>query len=420
MSVLKALPLRYRLPLIHGTLGLIGKWRARNWLTADNTRLRKGPIIVSAFYNEAIGIGRGGQLTADAIAAAGYDIIRHDLRPCFGHIRDQKAQLPGENAGVWLIHANAPEALVALISHSPDQWSQRYRIGFWAWETPKAPDDWVWLAALFHEIWVPSRFVRDALATAFHSQNRSELCLRLRVMPHPFPPKATATTPQRERFGLKSGLCHTLTLFDSKSSAARKNPWAALEAWQKAFPEPSDTACLTIKIQGLSDDPQTRSRLETMIGDRQDMRLFTERLSDADMDSFVASFDIVLSLHRSEGFGLSLLEAMMSGIPVIATGWSGNTDFMTADNSRTVGYSLIPIDDRHGAYSALKPDPAQVWADANTDDAAQALRELCSDAERRRILGTEARKVAARVNAPWSHQALYASLTPWDTPPKPL
>lgn len=404
MSLIKALPLRYRLPLIHGTLGLIGKWRARHWTKATSAQAKTGPFIVSGFFNESIGVGRAGQLTAQALEAAGYRVHRHDIRPCFGHIRDQKAQLPGKNGGVWLIHANAPEALVALLSHTPDQWSDRYRIGFWAWETPKAPEYWVWLAAYFHEIWVPSRFVRDALAAAFKAHGADQCVKRLRVMPHPAPEPPVKA--DRTAFGLSPETCEVLSLFDAKSSAARKNPWAVIAAWTKAFPVPDTQRRLTLKVQDLSDDITARTRLEALTSQRPDIRLFTKRLSDADMGRFAASFDVVVSLHRSEGFGLSLSEAMQAGVPVMATGWSGNTDFMTPENSCLISYQLIPLDDADGAYSAVKPDADQVWAEADTDEAARALYHLCTDAALRQRLGDAARAVSDQVNAPWSHEAL--------------
>ncbi|MFT3998355.1 MAG: glycosyltransferase family 1 protein, partial [Asticcacaulis sp.] len=110
MSLLRRLPLKYRLPLIHGGLEAIAWTRMGRWPRQDV--LLSGSLVVSGFFNESLGIGRAGRMTADALEAAGYTVIRHDLRPSFRHIIDQKATLPGQG-GVWLIHANAPEVLVA-------------------------------------------------------------------------------------------------------------------------------------------------------------------------------------------------------------------------------------------------------------------------------------------------------------------
>lgn len=401
MSVLRRLPLRYRLPLIHGGLEAIALTRSGGW--PRNDELRPGPLVVSGFFNESLGVGRAGRMSADALEAAGHAVIRHDLRPAFRHIPDGKAVLPGASAGgVWLIHANAPEALVALMTHPPDQWRHRYRIGYWAWETPQAPAQWARVARWLHEIWTPSAYVRDALLRAFEASGQTHLP-HVRVMPHPL--LGAAPAPDRTRFGLSANGCEVLSLFDVQSSPARKNPWASLEAWLAAFPAPSPAATLTLKVSAL--DVATEARLKARIGIRSDIRLYTERLSDADMDRFIASFDILLSLHRSEGFGLGLLEAMQAGVCVVATDGSGN-DFLDESNGYPVPYRLIPLNDPDGPYSAVPAAPAQVWAEPDLDAAATLLRELSGDRTLRSAKRDAARTTPARLNTAWSPQALNA------------
>ena len=106
------------------------------------------------------------------------------------------------------------------------------------------------------------------------------------------------------------------------------------------------------------------------------------------MAGLMAAADIVISLHRSEGFGLVPAQAMALGKPVIATGWSGNLDFMNKNNSALVSYSLIPVRDPEGAFQA----DDQKWADANVDEAAEWLRRLAGDADLRARLGAAAAK----------------------------
>ncbi|MCA1934378.1 MAG: glycosyltransferase [Asticcacaulis sp.] len=398
MSILRRLPLKYRLPLIHGGLEAIALTRMGHWPRAD--RLSSGPLVVSGFFNESQGIGRGGRLTADAFEAAGYAVIRHDLRPCFRHILDQKAVLPGKG-GVWLIHANAPETLVALMTHRSDQWRDRYRIGYWAWETPLAPPQWARLVRWLHEVWTPSAYVAEALAAALRAEGLDDLCGRLRVMPHPLlsaPPQADCA-----RFGLSPDRCEVLSLFDVNSSPARKNPWASIEAWLMAFPEPPAHAALTLKASCL--DTATQTRLTERIANRPDIRLLSERLSDEDMDRLMASVDIFLSLHRAEGFGLGLLEAMNAGVAVIATEGTGN-DFLTPDNGYPVPARPVPLDDPDGPYSALPRNPAQVWAEPDIQAAADSLRRLVSDPTARASKRAAARATPARLSARWSAEAL--------------
>jgi glycosyltransferase involved in cell wall biosynthesis len=263
-----------------------------------------------------------------------------------------------------------------------------------------------------HEIWVPSRYVHDALTVAFTAEGRLDLVDRLRLMPHPVPLPALKghgeRSALRESFGLQPGLVEVLSLFDTKSSAVRKNPWGSIEAWVRAFPEPAETARLTLKASDLGDDRATAQRLNAILADRDDIRLVADRFSDADMDRFTACFDLVLSLHRSEGFGLPLAEAMAAAVPVIATGYSGNVDFMDAGNARLIPYDLIRIDDVEGPYTGLETDPDQVWADPDLDAAGRAIRELADSHALRQRLGKAGREAVRRLSEPWRAEALAA------------
>jgi glycosyltransferase involved in cell wall biosynthesis len=120
------------------------------------------------------------------------------------------------------------------------------------------------------------------------------------------------------------------------------------------------------------------------------VRLFEETLSRPEMAQLIASADVVLSLHRAEGFGLLPAEAMLQGVPVVATGWSGNLEFMTPEDSALVGYTLVPARDPQGTYTV---EGAQ-WADADVGEAAAWLRRLRDDPELRRALGERGRAAA--------------------------
>jgi glycosyltransferase involved in cell wall biosynthesis len=406
MLGLRHLPLKYRLPLIHGALNLLARAKASGWAKAVPHGLAKGPFVVSAFFNETTGVAQGGRLSANAFRAAGYDLIEHDIRPCFKHYISEGAELPGRG-GVWYIHANAPEVLVALMAHEPAQWADRYRIAYWAWETPKAPRDWIRIADYLHEIWVPSRFVHDALVATFNDALRADLIPRLRVMPHPVPlPPPARHALSRARFGLSDELCEVLCLFDTKSSAARKNPWGVLIAWQEAFPEENPVARLTVKVSDLSDDRATERRLLAIAAARSDIRVMSDRLSEADMEAYIGAFDILVSLHRAEGFGLTLAEAMAAGVAVIATDWSGNIDFMTPENSRLIKSSLIPVSDPEGGYSIVKREPMQVWADPHIFEAVTDLRHLTDQPALRKALGEAGAQAIRDLHIPWRRDEL--------------
>jgi glycosyltransferase involved in cell wall biosynthesis len=425
MLGLRHLPLKFRLPLIHGALWTLARARAHDWAKADSTDyIRRGPLIVSGLLNESLGIGQAGRLTVTALRDAGYDVTEHDLRPAFRRILRQDAAWPeereadigglagrrqGESGGVWFIHANPSEAIIALLAHAPAKWAATYRIGYWAWETTKAPKSWVFVAEYFHEIWVPSDFVRDALSRTFTGAGREDLVQRLRVMPHPVPPLPANSAHKREEARIRFGLaapCEVLCLFDAKSSAVRKNPWGVIEAWQEAFPEAATEARLTIKIADVTQDTASAARLWDLVARRDDMRLVSEHFSDADMTAFIGAFDILVSLHRAEGFGLTLAEAMEQGVAVIATGFSGNLQFMTQDNSRLVPAALVPVKDPEGPYTGLDRDPQQMWAEPDLEAAAHALRDLVGSADLRNRLSSAARAAIAPLSEPWRQAAL--------------
>ncbi|MDO1557894.1 glycosyltransferase family 4 protein [Brevundimonas sp. 2R-24] len=400
MSPLRRLPLKYRIPLIEGGLSVLSGLRglARCKAPPPGGDIR-GPLVVSGFFGEVLGIGRAGDLTADALGAAGLNPRRVQLRPAFRRLLDlHRPAVEARPGGVWIIHANAPETEIALMVHPPRMWSTRYRIGYWAWETPEAPAHWVRPARWMHEIWTPSRFVADSLQAAFDRAGETELGARLRVMPHPV--EAPDIGPDREGFGLEDGVCYALTSFDGRSSFARKNPWAAIEAWRRAFPEPAQNARLLVRAVQIDVDPASARDLRELAAQRPDIVLSTRPLNRARMWRLLASVDFVVSLHRSEGFGLVPAEAMAMGRPAVATGWSATGEYIDDTCGAPVSYDLIPVEDASGRYRG-----DLFWADPHVDAAARAIRRLTEDHALRERLGQAARIKAREFTAPWAADA---------------
>jgi glycosyltransferase involved in cell wall biosynthesis len=172
----------------------------------------------------------------------------------------------------------------------------------------------------------------------------------------------------------------------------RKNPFAAIAAFHAAFGNRPDRILL-LKIGHPNHAPEDFARLAQM-AQAPNIRLDTRILPSDDCHALTACADIVLSLHRSEGFGLVLAEAMLLGKTVIATGWSGNTEFMDSSNAALVGYRLVAArDDRCIYRNAL-------WAHPDPADAVARLRQLADDAQARHAMGQRARTSAmARLGA---------------------
>lgn len=351
-------------------------------------RLRRGPVVVSGFHNEALGIGRAGRLTAQALRLAGFEVLTHDVRPAISGGGRGDFAIPGRG-GVWLMHCNAPEARLVLERVRREDLTGRYRIGYWAWELPKAPQDWLETARLFDEIWTPSHFTTDSL----------QACgVPVRTMPHP----TFDLEPSSDggRFGMAQGVVNFLAMADMRSSAARKNPLGAIEAFRRAYPSAQPKAALTVKIVRPDVDPAGMQALADAAGGRADIRFLTEELDAADVLGLIAAADVLVSLHRAEGFGLTLSEALGLGRAALATGWSGNMQFMADLPDALVPFRLVPVRDGAGVYQG------QVWADPDLDAAAAAIRRLTNDPVLRAAIGVAGRQAVLDLNRSWSREAL--------------
>jgi glycosyltransferase involved in cell wall biosynthesis len=257
-----------------------------------------------------------------------------------------------------------------LLAETPSSlWSDHFNVGYWFWEIEHVPDFFVSATSVFDEIWVATNFVRQVLGQV--------LDIPVRCVPLPVrslwesPPFVDGCFPE-------PGPCRFLVTLDLNSVVARKNPAAAIDAFQLAFPaEISGGPSLLVKTMNGHLHPAELHKLIRRAARRSDIEVRDEVLSRSDQDALIASSSCLVSLHRSEGLGLHLAEAMALGVPVIATGYSGNLDFMNSSNSRLIDYELVDIDDA-GPYTGCGK-----WAEPDVEAAAQAMRELEGDRQYR-------------------------------------
>jgi glycosyltransferase involved in cell wall biosynthesis len=160
---------------------------------------------------------------------------------------------------------------------------------------------------------------------------------------------------------------------DTRSSLARKNPAGAVKAFAEAFDE-SPAARLLLKLNGPDDAMTAFTASLGSLAQRSNITILRNHLDEAALDALYAGADVLLSLHRAEGFGLPMLEALARGIPVVATAWSGNVDFTDGGNSLQVPFRLVPVDDPAAIYSGSR------WAEPDLAAAAAGLRRLADDA----------------------------------------
>jgi glycosyltransferase involved in cell wall biosynthesis len=346
-------------------------------------------IVVGGEISRASGLGEGARLMLAALRGLG--VATWAL--------EAGLSVPGQAAAArspqilppgapLILHVNAPVLPAALLRLKRDLVRGRLVVGYWAWELPVVPDSWRHGAQFVHEIWTPSRFSAAALERLAPG--------RVRVVPHPVatrPPVASAL--RRADFGLPDDAFLTLVSFSLASSFERKNPLGAIAAFREAFGQRTDRV-LCLKVLHSDHAPADLARLVATIDGAPNIRLETRLLPEADSHALTQCADVVLSLHRSEGFGLVPAEAMLLGRPVVATDFSGTTDFIDSGCAMPVPYRLIPARDPRGVFEA----PGADWADADIGAAAQALRLLAGDPALRARIGAAGRAAAmARLGA---------------------
>lgn len=317
------------------------------------------------------GIAENVRSYARALAQAAYPFLIFDLD--VGEIsRQQDCSMERHfsdtlrySSNVFFINAEQMEIARAVLGRPV--FSGRHNIGFWAWELAKYPHAWHGAFNLVDEVWVPSGFVRDAIGAA---TGKPVLCL-----PTPIefkPPQGM----DRTHFGLPSDEFVFLFSFDFNSFVSRKNPAAVIAAFRQAFGDGTQGVRLLVKSTNGGQFPAEWAAIREQAAGDPRIEVRDGFLSRGEMFGLQNCADCYVSLHRAEGFGLGMAECMFLGKPVVATGYSGNLDFMDRENSLLVDCTLIPV--RAGEYPYWQ---GQCWADPSVAQAARFMRQVFDDRE---------------------------------------
>jgi glycosyltransferase involved in cell wall biosynthesis len=345
-------------------------------------RKRNPPVLpwgvnVAGYFESELGVGEAARLVVAALDSANVALLPVHGRSVpssrqghpFTSLDSAAARFP-----VNLVCVNA-DGLPSFREEVGDGFfADRHTIGMWWWEVSRTPAQWRSTFELVDEIWVGSEHVAKALSVD------SPVPVYTVTLPVPCPHVEPVS---RELLGLPDGYTF-LFMFDYHSVFERKNPLAVIEAFRRAF-EPGSGASLALKCINSADDPNGHARLLAAVDGHADVRILDGYLSPAENDALIAACDCYVSLHRSEGFGLTPAEAMALGKPVIATGYSGNLDYMTSKNSYLVDYELTDI----GPGNAPYPAEGQ-WAEPDVEHAARLMREVFENREAARATGARA------------------------------
>jgi glycosyltransferase involved in cell wall biosynthesis/SAM-dependent methyltransferase len=321
-------------------------------------------VNVAGYFDAVLGVGEAARQMIGALEAEHIQVAPIGLTSGASPRDEQLAlETAAPRFPVNLICVNADMVPTFAQQVGPGFFADRHSIGYWWWEVSRFPERWLGSFDYLDEVWAGSRHVAEALAEV------SPIPV-LRIPPPVEVPEPPALT--RAELGLPEGFLF-LFVFDYNSVFERKNPLAVVEAYTRAF-DLDDGAALVFKSINHVGDPANHARLLAATAERADVHVIERTVSRSEKDAMVAACDCFVSLHRSEGFGFTLAEAMWLGRPVVATAYSGNLDYMTATNSYLVDCRLVPIG---GGADPYPPDG--VWAEPDVEHAARLMREVFDD-----------------------------------------
>jgi glycosyltransferase involved in cell wall biosynthesis len=336
-------------------------------------------LDLHGYFSRWLGLGECARVFAHALIASGSQVALHDIDIDIPHVR--------RDHSLARYFGGPPISGNDLVFVNPDYWdaamqrmvgsrSSRRIMGYWFWELERFPEDW--LGALDHvdDVLVSSRFVENSVR---------QVCEKP-VTRIPIPVVSGAGSGlQRRHFGLRDDDYVFLYSFDFSSTIARKNPHAVIDAFRRAFPSGDERVCLVLKSSNGQRHSEWLMGLAKRSADDPRILVRDDMLERDDLWALQRCCDAYVSLHRCEGFGLGMAEAMCLGKPVVATAYSGNMDYMTVANSCLVDYRMIPVNE--GEYLFAE---GQRWADPDVGHAASYMRRLYEDRAWGRQLGAQA------------------------------
>ena len=347
----------------------------------------------------ASGLGAAVRVCVDALIETGRDV--RILKSVQFNGRNDESRLDHLNvsrshAPVNVIHFNPDVIAEHVLNIGPEHFADRYNIGYCVWETTKATPAHQIGLDLFDEIWVPTRYCHDIFAP--HTRRP------VRIVRTPLPAVNVPEWMTRRHFGLPEDTFLYVFTFEGASHFTRKNPLAVIKAFRDAFPAERTDVGLVIKTHNTRNlnaiDQRLFKEVRTLCNADKRIILINESFRSKEAHALINLCDCYVSLHRSEGMGYGMAEALLLGRPVIATNHSGNTDFITSETGYPVDFKLIDV--KPGEY--FYPDAGQ-WADPDHDHAGALMRHVLANPDEARGKVAMGQRLLA---SEWSTKAVAA------------
>ena len=273
------------------------------------------------------------------------------------------------------------DAVLNLYAEDAAAFKGRYNIGYGQWELSEYPNDWLFAMNVLDEVWAPTKYVADIIS------RKSSVPVVLMPLAVDFP---FSNESKRSDFSIPEDKFIFLFSFDFSSTIARKNPYAVVEAFKKAFGQKSHVL-LVLKCKVYKEIKSQRQAYEAMMQSLvgvPNIMVIDQSLTRSETLSLLNCADCYISLHRAEGFGFGMAESMKLGKPVIATGYSGNMEFMNHTNSFPVDYTLTPV--KQGEFFNL--EGRSVWAEPDVDHAVSYMEKVVEDSALAASIGKKGKK----------------------------
>lgn len=326
-------------------------------------------IEVIGFFHSISGIGESARLCAQQLAADGYRVKCTSVEKFFRKSQELDWHWPdtihNREINCRIYHLNPPMLPPVIVQMGIANFKTTFNIGYWAWELEALPAEWQRAIRYMNAIITPSHFTTQVI------QRYTDYPVLTATHPVTLAP---ATAGMRARLNIPEQAFLVSSIFSFGSALERKNPLGLIAAFNQAFSGIND-AYLVLKANAGADSPEKNALLQA-IAEHPGIRLLDQHWSRADILGLIETSDLYASLHRSEGFGLTIAEAMLLHTPALVTAWSGNMDFCTAENSFLVGYKPVKVNSSHPEFREFE---TATWADADIEQTTQLLADLYRD-----------------------------------------